>query len=121
MCQEALYMLSNTSNTEKTELYYMDQSDWGISEFYALHRYLHKLISKRDKKIEEIKQMDPDKMSENTKVLLYCIIKYYGLENLFEFSNLTSLKDCKPLKKPLVLDMCNANYNTIYGEMNVIL
>lgn len=114
-------MLPYTPNDEKTEPYYMDQSDWGINEFYALHRYMHKLISKRDKKIEEIKRLDPDKMSENTKVLLYCIIEYYGLESLFELSNLASLKDCKPLKTPLILDLCNANYDTVYGKMNVVL
>ena len=114
-------MLTYTLSIEKIEPYYMDQSDWSADEFYALHRYMHKLISKRDKKIEEIKQMDLNKMSEKTKVILYCIIEYYGLESLFEYDNLAPLKDCKPLKKPLILDVCGANYNTVYGSMNVII
>ncbi len=109
------------TEAEKTKPYYMDQSDWGSNEFYALHRYMHRMITKKDKKLDEIKQMNLSRMSDISKVLLYCIIEYYGLEGLLEFENLSSLKNCKPLKEPLILDACNANQNTVYGNMNVII
>ena len=109
------------TEAEKTKPHYMSQSDWGSDEFYALHRYMHRMITKKDKKPDEIKQMNLNKMSDISKVLLYCIIEYYGLESLFEFENLASLKNCKPLEEPLILDVCNANQNSVYGNMNVII
>ena len=40
-----------------------------------------------------------EKMSAETKVLMYCIIKYYNYDFLFDkYENLSKLTETKPLK-----------------------
>ncbi len=102
------------------EPYYFDQSEWGEKDYYALHRYMHRMIFNKDRKMAEIDKLDPCRMTEQTRVLLYCIIKYYGMDDLLEHGNLSQLKGCKPLEKPLVLDTHAANRNSVYAKMNVI-
>ena len=101
-------------------LYYMDESSWGENEYYALHRYMHKIIYNKDRKMKEIENINVSRMSEKAKVLLYCIIKYYNMDELLDMENLSPLRECAPLKDPLILDRCAANRNTIYERMNVV-
>ncbi len=101
--------------------YYMDQKGWGADEYYGLHRYLHRVFLHYDRKKEEIESMDISKMSEETKVLIYCILEYYHLNDLFQMENLNMLKKCTPLKKPLVLGNHKIKGDNIYNHMNVIL
>lgn len=100
--------------------YYLDQNDWNSDDFYSLHRYLHRLILHADKKQDEITHLDIQKMSEKTKVLLYCIINYYHLEKMFELSNLHELENCKPLSEPLVLCEHGMKEENVYYKMNVM-
>ena len=102
------------------KLYYMNQTGWQTNEYYALHRYLHRLFSHYEKKMDEIRNMNVELMSEKTRVLIYCIIKYYNLDILLN-SNLSSLMDCKPLEEPLVLGNHNIHENSVYERMNVML
>ena len=102
------------------DLYYQEQSNWSTEDYYYLHRCLHKLIWYYKKNTAEIEKMDVSRMSENTKVLIYCIIKYYNMEFLFDiFENLRSLADTKPLEKTLVLDTEPLPEDNIYKRMNV--
>jgi hypothetical protein len=102
------------------ELYYDAQEMWDSEDFYYLHRYLHRLFYYYKKHIEEIKNMDISKMTESTRVLIYCIIKYYGLDFLLgECENLKELADTKPLKTTLVLDKDPLPEDNIYKQMNV--
>ena len=102
------------------KLYYEDQTDWDSDDFYYLHRCLHRLFWYYKKNTEEIKNMDINKMAENTKVLIYCIIRYYNMDFLFDmFENLKTLSETKPLKKPLVLDSEPLPEDNIYKRMNV--
>ncbi|MCR5479978.1 MAG: hypothetical protein K6F27_09020 [Ruminococcus sp.] len=99
--------------------YYLPQNNWDSDDYYSLHRYLHRLVLHADKKANEISDMDLSKMSQETKVLLYCIIQHYRLENLFDLENLRELKQCKPLPQTLVLG--NHNFkDATYSKMNIV-
>lgn len=100
--------------------YYVPQNDWSSNDYYSLHRYLHRLVLHADSKKDEIAQLDIQKMSDKTKVLLYCIISYYHLEKLFELSNLQELTNCKPLSETLVLGGHGMKEDNIYYKMNVM-
>ena len=104
---------------ERSKPYYLDQNGWSSSDFYSLHRYLHRLILKHDQRKAEIAQLDTSQMSEKTKVLLYCIIRYYGLESLFKMGNLSEIAECKPLSEPLILGTHELK-EPYYYEMNVL-
>lgn len=56
-----------------TKPYYAPQNDWSSNDYYSLHRYLHRLVTHADRKKDEIEQLDVQRMSDKTKVLLYCI------------------------------------------------
>ncbi len=101
--------------------YYMDQTGWTCDNFYNLHRYLHRLLLHSEQKKDEIEKLDIDRMSEKTKVLMYCVISYYHLENLFELPNLNGLTECKPLSEPLTLSERGLKEENVYYRMNVIL
>ena len=98
--------------------YYAPQSDWSSNDYDSLHRYLH--ILHADRKKEEIAQLDLQKMTDKTRVLMYCIIIYYHLEKLFELPNLQKLTECQPLSEPLVLGEHGLKEENIYYKMNVI-
>ncbi|MBR1421974.1 MAG: hypothetical protein IJ571_00835 [Ruminococcus sp.] len=103
-----------------TKPYYLDQSGWTSNDYYSLHRYLHRMMTHSDRKKAEIESLDTSLMSERTKVLLYCIIKYYHLDEMFGFSNLSSLVDQKPLDERLVLGDHGLKEENVYYKMNVI-
>ena len=100
--------------------YYEDQSEWTADEFYYLHRYIHKMFFYHNKRMAEIESIDINKLTERTKVLMYCVIRYYQLDFLFEKNNLLPLKECVPLKEPLLLDGGTAKENDVYKEMGII-
>ncbi|MBQ4486797.1 MAG: hypothetical protein II936_07310 [Oscillospiraceae bacterium] len=104
---------------ERQKPYYLDQNGWSSEDYYSLHRYLHRLILKHEQRSSEIALMNTSLMSEKTKVLLYCIIKYYGLEMLFKLPNLSDIADCKPLSEPLVLGTHDLR-EPFYYDMNVV-
>lgn len=102
------------------KIYYESQDDWNKEEYYYLHRVLHRLFFYYKKNSEEIELLELNRMSEKTKVLIFCIIKYYGFDFLFDkYKNLMPLKNTKPLKEVFVLDDNPLPENNIYKEMNV--
>lgn len=102
-------------------IYYQDQTDWTKNEYYYLHRYLHRRLFHYKKYAEEISSLDLSKMSKETKVLMYCIIKYYNYDFLIEqHENLSELADTKPLEDKLILDDNPLPEDNIYKKMNVI-
>ena len=103
-----------------TKPYYAPQNEWSSNDYYSLHRYLHRLVLHADRKKGEIDQLDIQKMSDKTRVLLYCIISYYHLEQLFELSNLQKITLCKPLSEPLVLSSHGLKEENVYYRMNVM-
>ena len=38
--------------------YYLNQTGWSTEDFYGLHRYLHRLFMRYDKKKDEILSME---------------------------------------------------------------
>ena len=98
--------------------YYESQQGWGKNEFYCLHRYIHKMIWYHQSRMDEIKSLDLSRMTDETKVIMYCIIMYYGLNDLFELDNLQALRFTKPLPTPLVIDGDTVE-NDVYKEMNI--
>ena len=104
----------------KQKPYYLSQDNWSSDDFYSLHRYLHRMILHYDKKKDEITQLDIGRMSERTRVLLYCIIRYYHLDTLFELANLHELINCRPLSEPLVLGDHGLKEENVYYSMNVL-
>ncbi len=106
---------------QNKKLYYLDQKNWSSKEYYCLHRYLHRMLLHYDHNIDAIANMDIDRMSEITKVLMYCIISYYNLDSLFKLANLTDLAECKPLPEPLMLSNHGLKEERVYYRMNVLL
>ena len=53
--------------------YYLNQNGWTSDDYYGLHRYLHRLFLRYDKKKEEIQSMDISQMTDETKA--YDIVK----------------------------------------------
>lgn len=103
------------------KIYYELQDGWTKDDYYYLHRYLHRMLFYYKKFSKEISLLDLSKMSEETKVLMYCIIKYYNYDFLMEqYDNLSELADTKPLKYKLVLDDSTISEDDIYRQMNVI-
>lgn len=117
-------MISNNrkGGTEmQNKIYYEIQTDWTKDEYYYLHRYLHRMLYYYNKFSEEISSLDLNKMSKETKVLMYCIIKYYNYDFLMErYDNLSKLFDIKPLENELILDDNPLPEDNIYKKMNVI-
>ena len=97
-----------------TKPYDVPKNEWSSNDYYSLQSYLHRLVLHADRKKDEIEQLDIQKMSDKTQVLLYCIICYYHLEQLFELSNLHKLTECKPLSEPLVLSGHGLKEENIY-------
>jgi hypothetical protein len=111
------------------ECYYLDQTDWKTEDYYTLHMFLMKMVENYDttvgsydgrKRIEEIKSIDLSRMSEESKVLLYCVIQNEGKQFLFDLPNLSSLRAQKPLEKPLrVTKRRRANNIPVYRKYGV--
>lgn len=112
------------------ECYYFDQTGWTVEDYYTLHMFLMKMIENYDttigsydgkKRIEEIKSLDLSRMSEESKVLLYCIIQSEGKGFLLNLPNLAELKNLKPLKKPLrVTTLRRPNNIPVYRKYGVV-
>ena len=105
---------------QKMQPYYLDQQGWSSNDYYSLHRYLHRLITHADRKRGEIESLDTTQMSEKTKVLLYCIISYYHMNDLFKLANLESLANQQPLSEPLILSGHGMKEENVYYRMNVM-
>lgn len=105
----------------KNKIYYEVQTEWNKGDYSHLHRYLHRMLFYYKKFASEISELDLSKMSKETKVLMYCIIKYYNYDFLLQqYENLAELSDIKPLEKELVLDDSTLPKEEIYKQMNVI-
>ena len=103
------------------KIYYESQNDWDSEDYYYLHRVLHRMLYYYDKNIEEIKSLDDTKMSDETIVLINCIIRYYHNDFLFEkMDNGSAFKNIKPLEHTLVLDEHPLSEDNVYKEMNVM-
>ena len=100
--------------------YYIDQAGWSNNDYYSLHRYLHRMVLHSEQKKDEIENLEIDRMSEKTKVLLYCIISYYHLDKLFDLENLNGLTMCKLLSEPLVLSEHGLKEENVCYRMNVM-
>ena len=60
-------------------------------------------------------------MSKETKVLIYCIIKYYRNDFMFrEYRNLEDIEKSEPLEERLVLEDRVKQPDDIYKMMNVV-
>ena len=102
-------------------IYYENQSGWTKSEYCYLHRYLHRMFYYHQKYENDIKKLDLDRMTDETKVIIFCIIQYYHLDYMFsQYENLKPLEKTRPLKKQLILDDSTKVENDIYSQMNII-
>ena len=120
LCLSKAISYRKGENMLNTKPYYAPQNDWSTNDYYSLHRYLHRLVTHADRKSDEIAQLDVQKMSDKTKVLLYCIISYYHLDKLFELSNLQRLTKCQLLSEPFVLSDHGLREENVYYKMNVL-
>ena len=90
------------------ECYYMDQTDYMPVDYVYLHRFIDRMIQYRyshkgsydgKERIEEIRRIDLDRLTYNTKIiLLYCINRHGALE-------LLSLPNLQPLKQTPYTDI----------------
>ena len=97
---------------------YADQTHWAADDFYELNRYLNKLFLQRKDRQEEFTNLDFDRMSEETRVLIRIHIETKKLENDLE-DNLRPFLDVKPLKKDLYLKVPPYDANEVYLKYNV--
>ena len=74
-----------------------------------------------DKKKDEILSMDVSRMTEETRVLIYCILYYYKMNDIIQLDNLKPIAKCVPLKNPLVLGNHGIKGMAVYDSMNVVL
>ena len=112
------------------ECYYFDQDDWTDEDFYALHLFMVKMIENYDtatgsydgqKRIEEIKALDLSRMTEESKVLLYCIIMNEKKEFLLDLPNLAALHSVRPLEHPLrITSRKRVNNIPLYRKYGII-
>ncbi|MBR5180539.1 MAG: hypothetical protein IKW90_17325 [Lachnospiraceae bacterium] len=104
-----------------TEIYYEDQTGWSNEDYLYLHRYLHRWFFYYKKYEDIILSIDLNRVSKETKVLIYCIIKYYHYEFMFtKYKNLQSLENTEPLTEKLILDDRTKQADDIYKVMNVV-
>lgn len=104
-----------------SNIYYEKQDNWTEKEYCYLHRVLHRMFYYYNKYSDEISSLDVEKMSRETKVLIYCIITYYHYDFLFaQYKNISSLASTKPLDYKLILDNSTITDDDIYKKMNVI-
>lgn len=84
------------------ECYYMDQTDFDKTDYVYLHRFIDRMIHYRNsykgsydgqKRIEEIKRIDLNKVSYNTKQILLFCIKRHDANELLLLPNLKELND----------------------------
>ena len=55
----------------KTKIYYESQTNWTKDDYYYLNRYLHRMLFYYEKYSQEIRMLNIEKMSAETKVLMY--------------------------------------------------
>ncbi|MBS1906195.1 MAG: hypothetical protein JST33_06425 [Actinobacteria bacterium] len=93
--------------TRVTEpIYYEDQRDWEPADYYALFRYLNRLLlNQRAVRTTEIASLDLSRMSAETKHLLkHMLVQKKAYERVTsEFPNLAGLDGEPELEHPLYL------------------
>ena len=109
------------------ECYYFDQDQYDNVDYIYLHRFIDRMIQYRNstkgsydgqKRIEEIKRLDLDKVSYNTKlILLHCIYKHNAVELLklpslkglahLDYKDISFLEEQKQFMKLKVEDFYN--------------
>jgi len=100
--------------------YYLDQSSWGIDEYYALNRYLNKLFLQSEKRMNEISEIDFDRLSEISRVLFRIQLSRKKLDHLIDtVANLGRFKDVQPLNESLYLRKPPIDDKKIYLDYNV--
>ena len=113
----------------QNKIYYQDQSGWTESDYNALHRYISKMVEHSNDsvgsydgktRIYEIKDLDIDSMTDETKVLLYCSVLSQNPKLMEECDNLQGLKNTVPLSKRLVLNPFKKSGSAIYRQYNVL-
>ena len=84
------------------ECYYQDQSELDKLDYVHLHRFIDRMIQYRDtykgsydgrKRIEEIKNIDLNRVSYNTKLIFKYCIKKHNAEELLQLPNLKELNE----------------------------
>ena len=84
------------------ECYYQDQSNYDKLDYVYLHRFIDRMIQYRNaykgsydgqKRIEEIKDIDLNKVSYNTKLIFKYCIKKHNAEELLRLPNLKELNE----------------------------
>lgn len=84
------------------ECYYQDQTNFDRVDYVYLHRFIDRMIQYRNaykgsydgkKRIEEIKNIDLNRVSYNTKLILLFCIKRHDAKELLLLPNLKELND----------------------------
>jgi len=99
--------------------YYTDQTGWVAADYYQLNRYLNRLLTFAARRMDEIDNINLEKMSTETKVLLYVLIQFQRKYILLEKPNLSDPKNQKPLKKRLNLVDNPIGIHELYTKFNI--
>lgn len=105
-----------------SKIYYekIKQDDYEL--FGTLNSYLNRLFNNEEKNKEEISNMDINMMQEETKVILYSLLKQREIFDYIinKYPNLKELKKVKPLKNPIKLVEKPFNVFKEYKNMNIL-
>ncbi len=104
---------------EREKIYYLSQDDWGPGEYGTLWAYLNRMFNYEEERKDEIMGLELNRMSDDTKLILHCLLKYYKKLDKYEY--LAELKDMNPRSELLVILEKPFRIFKEFEEMNVIL
>lgn len=103
----------------REKIYYLPHDDWGPGEYATLWAYFNRMFNYEEKRKDEIMSLDLNRMPEDTKRILYCILKYY--RKLEKYEHLGELKEVKPRSETLVISEHPIRVFKEFEEMNLII
>lgn len=105
-------------------IYYEEQQGWGADDYYALFRYLNRMLLNHDgRRDAEIAGIDLDRLSPETTHLLkhMLMLKKTCGRVLAEFPNLAGLEQAPELDHPLYLSETPMHVYPYFTEHGIYL
>ena len=102
-------------------IYYQDQSDWDMNDYYFLNRSITRMLNYYKKRMAELQSLDLTRMSNITKAILKAnlIARSKACEELIRLENLKGLLEVEPLKTTLILTSNPTRSIEAFEQMNI--
>jgi len=101
--------------------YYADQTGWEKEDFLQLYGYIAKLFlySDRQENMDEIEQLDIERMSQVARVFIYVVLLHQEKQYFLKMDNLAGLKGTQPLPELLYLVDKPRNVHEVLIKYNI--